>query len=88
MVALREVQEVTSRSVTVTLPEYFQAKKVEIIILPVEEADNLVENDAELDAQRLSLQALLLSAPTLTDEEVEEFTKIRDWINEWRVKEF
>ena len=88
MVALREIQEVTSRSITVTLPEGFVAKTVEIIVLPIEEPKGLPEPDIESDAGRLKLAALLLSAPTLTDEDLEEFTDVRAWVTEWRAEDF
>jgi hypothetical protein len=78
MIAIREIQEVKSGGVTVALPPDFHATCVEIIILPVEEPTS--------DEQ--DLQTLLLNAPTLTDEELHEFHHVREWMNQWDVKEF
>ncbi|MEZ4663811.1 MAG: hypothetical protein R2911_40270 [Caldilineaceae bacterium] len=36
----------------------------------------------------ITLQELLLAAPTLTDEEFAEFTRVREWMEEWRADEF
>ena len=38
MNAIRQIHEVTSGTVTITLPHEFTAKQVEVIVLPVEEA--------------------------------------------------
>ncbi len=40
MIAIRQIQEVKSGAVTVALPVDFHGKRVEIIILPVEESNN------------------------------------------------
>ncbi len=37
MQALREIHEVTSNTVTIKMPEFFPYKKVEVIVLPMEE---------------------------------------------------
>ena len=33
------------------------------------------------------LQELLLSAPTLTEQEVQEFQRVRDWMSQWHVND-
>ncbi len=78
MIAIRQIQEVKSGAVTVALPGDFHAKRVEIIILPIEEANENAQN----------LQNLLLVAPTLTDDEVKEYEKIREWMSQWNVNGF
>ncbi len=78
MIAIREIQDVKSGGVTITLPPDFHAKRVEIIILPVEEPATKIQN----------LQELLLKAPTLTEKELQEFHHVREWMNQWDVKEF
>ncbi|KAA0230618.1 hypothetical protein EDS67_06870 [candidate division KSB1 bacterium] len=78
MIAIRQIQEVKAGAVTVKLPEDFSAKQVEIIILPVEEFPGGSQN----------LQALLLAAPTLSDDEFQEYEKNREWMNQWNVNDF
>jgi len=78
MKAIRKIEDVKSGSVTIDLPADFHAKKVEIIILAVEDSGN----------GRKSLQDLLLEAPTLTQDELQEYQNVRDWMSQWNVKEF
>jgi len=66
MKAIRKIEDVKSGSVTIDLPADFHAKKVEIIVLPVEDSGNGSQ----------SLQDLLLEAPTLTENEVQEYHKV------------
>lgn len=80
MIAIKEIQEVKSGVVTVKLPDDFTAKRVEIIILPIE------ENGEE--GQARSLANLLLTGPTLNEEELAGFIKAREWMSQWDVKEF
>lgn len=80
MIALKEIQEVKSGTVTIALPDDFHAKRVEIIILPIEEEGQTTSTP--------NLQSLLLTAPTLTEEELQEFENVREWMNQWNVKEF
>ena len=78
MIAIRQIQRVKSGAVTVTLPPEFDTKQVEIIVLPVGEANGGAQN----------LQDLLLAAPTLTDDELQEFDKVREWMSQWNVNDF
>jgi hypothetical protein len=78
MIAIRQIQEVKSGTVTVALPVDFHAKRVEIIVLPIEESDGSAQN----------LQELLLAAPTLTDDELQEYEKVREWMSQWNVNAF
>ena len=75
---IREIKDIEAGHVRVNIPENFSAKKVEIIILPVEETPT----------NRQTLQELLLDAPTLTDEELREYELIRDRFNKWNVEEY
>lgn len=73
MKAIRKIEDVKSGSVTIDLPTDFHAQKVEIIVLPIEDSDN----------GRQSLQDLLLEAPTLTEDELQEYQKVRNWMSQW-----
>ncbi|RMH94050.1 MAG: hypothetical protein D6681_13530 [Calditrichaeota bacterium] len=78
MIALRRIEEVKSGSITIKLPPDFLAKKVEIIILPFDDFKD----------RKQKLLDLLLEAPTLTEEEVQEYRRVREWITQWNIKEF
>lgn len=78
MIAIRQIQEVKSGTVTVALPAEFHGQRVEIIILPVAESSERAQN----------LQDLLLAAPTLTDDELQEIEKVREWMSQWNVNDF
>jgi hypothetical protein len=78
MIAIREIREVKAGVVTVAIPPHFHAKKVEIIILPLEDDGEEPQN----------LQDLLLRAPILTADELQEYARVREWMNEWPMNDF
>jgi hypothetical protein len=65
MIAVRSVQEVIAGAMTVKLPAHFAGRRVEVIVLPME------ENGQESEL----LQSLLLTAPTLSDDELQGFAR-------------
>ena len=79
MIAIREIYDVTAGSVLVRLPTNFPTKRVEIIILPVEE---------ETLTRRQRLQALLLAGPVLPEDELKSYEAIQDWMNQWQLPNF
>ena len=79
MIAIREIHDVTAGSVLVRLPTNFPTKRVEIIILPVEE---------ETLTRRQRLQALLLAGPVLSEDELKSYEAIQDWMNQWQLPNF
>ena len=78
MIAIRSIHEVVGGSVTIRLPLDFAAKRVEVIVLPVEEAQT----------KSSRLQRLLLAAPTISEAELDEFAQIREWMNRWQMNVF
>ncbi len=78
MIAIRQIQKVKSGAVIIALPPEFDTKQVEIIVLPMDDVNEGAQN----------LQDLLLAAPTLTDDEIQEFDKAREWMNQWNVNGF
>jgi len=78
MNAIRQIKEVKAGAITIDLPDGIPAKKVEIFILPYDDTNGGVQN----------LQDLLLDAPTITDDELQEFNRVRDWMSQWNVKVF
>ena len=73
MIAVRRIQDVLAGAVTIRLPAHFSAKRVEVIILPVDE-------DEQETGQ---LQRLLLTAPTMSDDDLQGFDHVRKWMNQW-----
>ena len=78
MIALREVHQVESDTITITLPAEFHAKRVEVVVRSLEEPS--------VAAQQL--KEYLLTAPTLSDEELENYNEVRKWMNQWAVPDF
>jgi len=72
MIAVRSVQDVIAGAVTIKLPAHFTGKRVEVIVLPVEENDQGPEH----------LQRLLLAAPTLSEDDLQGFAQVKDWMNQ------
>lgn len=79
MQAFKQHSKIKNGKITIDVPPDFEAEEVEVIILPVEES---------LQAKRERLKKLLLSAPTLTEEELKEFEEVRKWLNQWKIPEF
>ena len=78
MIAVRRIQDVIAGAVTIRLPAHFSAKRVEVIILPVDE-------DEQETGQ---LQRLLLTAPTMSEDDLREFDQVRNWMSQWTIDEF
>ena len=82
MFAIRQIQAVKFGVVTIALPAAFQAKRVEIIVLPIDDLDN------EIQQPHQALQSVLLAAPTLTDDELSEYENVQEWMNQWHAIDF
>jgi hypothetical protein len=78
MIAVRSIHDVVGGSVTIRLPVDFAAKRVEVIVLPIE----------EVQPETLRLQRLLLAAPTVSEVELDEFAQTREWMNRWQMNAF
>ena len=78
MLAVRSFQKVVIDTVTVKLPASFAGKRVEVIVLPMEDS----EQESGL------LESLLLTAPTLSEDDLQGFAQVRDWMSQWTVSEF
>ena len=46
--------------------------------MPIDEPEN----------GKQSLKDLLLEAPTITDDELQEYFSVREWMSKWKVREF
>jgi hypothetical protein len=77
MIAVRSVQDIVAGAVTVKLPSNFPGRRVEVIVLPLEESEQ----------EHQELERLLLNAPTLTEDELRGFAQVRNWMSQWTVSE-
>lgn len=73
MQAIRQFTEVINGSIHVSLPQDFTAKRVELIILSVDE-DNIDSSD---------FRQFLLESPEMTDKEFESIQEKRRHLNQW-----
>lgn len=78
MIAIRQIHTIKAGAITIQIPPDFPSQQVEIILLPVEEKK----------AQTKDLRKLLLTAPTLTEAEEQEYEKVREWMNQWQITDF
>ncbi|GAB3924942.1 hypothetical protein [Larkinella terrae] len=85
MNAIRKIIQRQGRNtITVELPEDFEAETIEMILLPVE--DPVKEALPELEGNLTELQKLLLKAPSMTVEEMNEIEEKRNALNQWPKK--
>lgn len=73
MQAIKQYTEVINGSIHVNLPKDFTAKRVELIILAVD--DNAPDTS--------NFQKLLLDSPEMTDEEYQTIQEKRRHLNQW-----
>jgi hypothetical protein len=82
MKAVREIKQIKDHKVIIELENDFDdGDEVEVIILPLSKKD-----------KRERLKKLLLSGPTLTNDELScvenEIGQVKDWIKEWNIEKF
>ena len=82
MKAIRQVREVKNHQILVRLPEDFGNKKVEVIILPLNEIDK-----EKLKAREKFLK-FLLNGPTLCPEEIQRIEAMQREFNQWTIEKF
>lgn len=73
MQAIKQYTEVINGSIHVNLPKDFTAKRVELIILAVDDNNPDTNN----------FQKLLLDSPEMTDEEYQAIQEKRRHLNQW-----
>jgi len=83
MEALRKVVEVNKNQVNFKLPINFDAKYVEVIVLPFYE--NYADEQINETPNKLTdFQKFLLSAPVMTDDEYNFFLEKKQDFNRWK----
>ena len=83
MEALRKIIEVNNNNqLNFKLPDNFNFKFVEIIVLPAYEFTNQ-ENKENSEEETTDFQKFLLSAPIMTDNDYEYFLSKKNDFNKW-----
>ncbi len=78
MIAVRQIEQVVAGTVTIRLPAHFAAGQVEVIVLPLEKDRQEQEH----------LQRLLLTAPMLSEDDLQGFTQVKDWMRPVSISTF
>lgn len=78
MIAIRQIEQVVANTVTIRLPAHFATDQVEVIVFPV----------GEVKPEQEQLQHLLLMAPISSENDLQGFTQVREWMNQWTVNAF
>jgi len=74
MVVIKEIKKIT-----IDIPADFPSDQAEVIILPyIPETKNIRKKQRES----------LINAPTIDNNELQKLTEIRDYLNQWNIKEF
>ena len=76
MRVIREIKRIKDKKIVVDLPEGFQAKEVEVIILPIV---------CKSKKRPRKLSDILLKWPSLNRKEIENIKGIQYWLREWKV---
>ena len=82
MNSTRKIIRRQGNTITIELPDDFQAETVEVIMVPVEDLPKEVLPIA-IDGLT-ELQRLLLKAPSITDEEIHSVEEKRKALNQWQ----
>ena len=81
MKALRKVVKLNNNLLKLNIPVNFQSKYVEIIILPINNIDDEVDNDELLNTD---FQNFLLSGPVMSNEDFNYFLEKKKHFNQWK----
>lgn len=72
----KQIKKVKNRKITIDIPENLDGEEVEVVIIPIDKIS------------QKKLKGLLLSGPTLSEKEIEEYEQVSKWIREWRIPQF
>lgn len=88
MLAYKTKLEIEKGLLMLQLPQMFFGKKVEIIVLEIDEPEqNEVSiNETQTEDEQNDFQKFLMTAPTWSDTEYENFTENRKLFNQWTIK--
>ena len=92
MLAYKTKLDIEKSLIKLQLPNYFTGKQVEIIVLEVD--NNVILKKTKITEQEQvnndnttnKFQEFLLTAPTWSDEEYNNFSENRKLFNQWKIK--
>lgn len=90
MLTYKTKLDIDSELLQLTLPPVFTGKRVEIIVLEID--DNSFEQTQKNSIEKTEndepneLQNFLLTAPTWSEKEYENFIDTKELINQWKIK--
>jgi hypothetical protein len=77
MNAIRTILKVNNNKITFTIPENFNESMVEVIILPLKQSSKKKNTTEKIyskyNFQKNDIQKMLLAAPTMSDEDYNNF---------------
>lgn len=79
MSSFRITRKVTTRRLSIELPDTFDAEEVEVLISPINSKKGL---------KKQTLSDLLLSGPCISKEEADNLKTTRKWFDGWKVRQF
>jgi hypothetical protein len=89
MQAYKTITDIENGFLHIPMPKAFEGKKVEVIVLEKWTEESILPFDtdepAELSVTPNPFQAWLLSAPTWTDQDYDNFLTIRQAFNRWEL---
>ncbi len=77
METLRKRVKPKGRSIIVELPDEFQAKEYEMILIPIEE-----KNERKMTEEEFKI--FLLNAPIMTEQDYTSIQEKREHLNKWK----
>ena len=85
MEALRNIYTVENNRIIIDLPQNYNHKEVEVIILPFLQYQ-IIEKKKKKDKQKQI--ELLLSISVWNDKEIQQIYESQNIINQWKIEEF
>jgi len=86
MQALRTIHTVQNNQIIINLPESFQHKSVEVIVLPIYEYNAFAQENPK--ANKNERLAKLLSLSVWNETDIERIYQSQTLMNQWKIEEF
>ena len=82
MEALKRITTVKNRQVLIEVPDYFEEKEVEVIVLTAEPGAKHQQHDKK------KFLEILRNGPTLSEEELQKIDEVKKEFRNWTLDEF
>jgi len=84
MQAIRNIYTVQNNQIVITLPNTFQHKAVEVIVLPFDEYETAEKTQQDKNA---GLKRLLAFS-VWSENDIQQISETQNFINQWKIEEF